>query len=82
MLPDGFIYKMLRVIQYRDMQSFHCTFKLEIDTEEKVRKWLAAYNEKSKETMVYESCRNSKGKRVVTCDVNGKLESILNFLHL
>ena len=64
MLPDSFTYKMLRVIQYRDIESFHCTFKLDVDNEENVRKWLAAYNEKTKETMVYESCRNGKGKRV------------------
>ncbi len=65
MLPDGFMYKMLRVIKYDNIGSFHCTFKLNIDNEEILRKWLAAYNDKSKETMVYESCRNGKGKSVV-----------------
>jgi hypothetical protein len=40
MLPDGFAYKMFRTIQYRDIQSFHCTFIMKVDSEETVRKWL------------------------------------------
>ena len=65
MLPDGYTYKMIEVTDHKDINSFQCTFKLKIDTEEDTRKWLTDYNEKTKETMVYECCKTGKGKRVI-----------------
>ncbi len=47
------------------MNSYNCSFKIELDSEESIKKWVTAFNEKSKETMVYETCRSGKGKKVV-----------------
>ena len=35
-LPEGYVYKMLRVEKYEDINSYICSFKLELDSEEKV----------------------------------------------
>lgn len=64
LLPNGYIYKLLQVVEYTDINSFHCTFKLKLDTEENTRNWIAAYNDKTKETMVFNCCKSGKGKRV------------------
>ena len=63
-LPEGYVYKMLRVENYKHINSYNCSFKLELDSEESVKKWVTAYNEKSKETMVYDTCRSGKGKKL------------------
>ena len=34
-LPEGYIYKMLRVEKYEDINSYICSFELELDSEEK-----------------------------------------------
>ncbi len=47
------------------MNSYSCSFKIELDSEENIKKWVTAYNEQSKDTMVYETCRSGKGKKVV-----------------
>lgn len=65
MLPGNYDYKLLKIIKYENTESFHCTFKIKLSNEEAVRKWLAAYSEKTKETMVYECCKSGKGERVV-----------------
>ena len=64
-LPESYVNKMLRVEKYEDINSCICSFKLEFGYEEKVKKWVSAYNEISKVTMVYESCRSGKGKTVI-----------------
>ena len=65
MLPEGYTYKMLSVTHFKDLQSFTCEFKVKLENEECARKWIAEYNEKTKETMVYECCRSLSGKRIV-----------------
>ena len=47
MLPDGYTYKMLTVTSFNDLDSFNCEFKIKLETEENVRKWIAHYNEKT-----------------------------------
>ena len=63
MLPKGYTYKIVSVTHFKDLDSFE--LKIKIETEEHVRKWATDYNQKSKETMVYERCKNRNGKRVV-----------------
>ena len=65
MLPEGYMYKMLSVTHFKGIESFSCDFKVKIENEESARKWIAEYNEKTKETMVYECCKNLSGKRVM-----------------
>ena len=57
MLPEGHTYNnMITVTHFQDLDSFNCELKLKLGTEESVRKWVADYNEKTKEIMVYECC--------------------------
>ena len=65
MLPEGYSYKMVTVKNFKDLDSFNCELKIKLETEESIRKWIGEYNEKTKETMVYECCKNLSGKRVV-----------------
>ena len=65
MLPDGYTYKMVSVTQFKDLNSFNCEFKIKLETEEGARKWIAEYNKRTKETMVYDCCKNLSGKRVI-----------------
>ena len=65
MLPEGYSYKMVTVTNFKDLDSFNCELKIKLETEESIRKWIGEYNEKTKETMVYECCKNLSGKRVV-----------------
>ena len=58
-------YKMLTVTHFNDLESLICDFKIKLDTEESARKWIEEYNTRTKETMVYESCKSLSGKRVV-----------------
>ena len=47
----------------------YCQIKLE--TEEGARKWIAEYNKRTKETMVYDCCKNLSGKlKRCTCAVS------------
>ena len=65
MLPTGYVYKMVTVTHFKDLGSFNCELKIKLNTEKSVRKWVAEYNESTKETMVYDCCKNLSGKRVV-----------------
>ena len=67
MLPEGYTHNnnMVTVTHFQDLDSFNCELKLKLGTEESVRKWVADYNEKTKETMVYECCKNLSGKGVL-----------------
>ena len=65
MLPEDYSYKMVTVKNFKDLDSFNCELKIKLETEESIRKWIGEYNEKTKETMVYECCKNLSGKRVV-----------------
>ena len=65
MLPDNYLYNTFEVSTFTNKDIFHCKFRIMIDSEEKARKWLQHYNEKSKETMVYERSKKREGKRVV-----------------
>ena len=65
MLPEGYTYKMVSVTHFKDLDSFNCELKIKLETEESARKWVAEYNEKTKETMVYDCCKNQSGKRVI-----------------
>ena len=65
MLTEGYTYKMVSVTHFKDLDSFNCEFRINLETEESVRKWVAEYNEKTKETMVYECYKNQSGKRIV-----------------
>ena len=53
-MPEDYVYKILRVENYKDINSYNCSVKLELDSEESVKEWVSGYNEKSKETMVYQ----------------------------
>ena len=68
MLPEGYTYKMVTVTHFKDLDSFNCELKINLETEESVRKWIADSNEMT-ETMVYGSYmsapKNQGGKRVV-----------------
>lgn len=65
MLPEKFDHKLLRIIKYDSIESFQCTFKLKLDNEGDIKSWIAAYNSKTKETMVFDCCKTGKGKRVL-----------------
>ena len=65
MLPEGYTYKMVSVTHFKDFDSFNCELKIQLETEESARKWVAEYNEKTKETVVYDCCKNQSGKRVI-----------------
>ncbi len=39
---------MLRVENYKNMNSCSCSFKIELDSEGNIKKWVSAYNERSK----------------------------------
>ena len=65
MLPDNYTYKMLTVAHFDNLDSFSCHFRIKIDNEDNTRKWITQYNEKTKETMVFECCKSLSGKRVL-----------------
>ena len=65
MLPDGYTYKIVCITYFKDLSSFNCEFKIKLDSEDSAKKWVTDYNEKTKETMVFDSCKNLSGKRVV-----------------
>ena len=48
-----------------DSFSFSCEFKIKLKSEQEARKWVSEYNEKTKETMVYERNRKGSGKNAV-----------------
>ena len=66
LLPEGYDYRFLQ-IQHKnaDSFSFTCEFKIKLKSEQEARKWVNEYNEKTKETMVYERNRKGSGKHVV-----------------
>ena len=39
-LPEGYVYKILTAEKYEDINSYICSFKLELDSEDKVKKWV------------------------------------------
>ena len=41
-LPEGYVYKILRVENYKDINSYYCSFKLDLDSEESVKEWVSA----------------------------------------
>ena len=65
MLPDNYTYKMLTVVNFDNLDSFNCQFRINLDNEDSTRKWIADYNEKTKETMVFECCKSLSGKHVI-----------------
>ena len=65
MLPDKYTYKMLTVAHFDNLDSFSCHFRIKIDNEYNTRKWITQYNEKTKETMVFECCKSLSGKHVL-----------------
>ena len=65
MLPDNYDYKFLEIFEHDHTGSYHCNFGLKLQSEEGARKWVTNYNEKTKETMVYERSKAQNGKRVV-----------------
>ncbi len=48
-----------------DLGSFNCTFKIKLATEEEARKWVADYNNKTQETMIFERNNKQIGKWVL-----------------
>ena len=65
MLPDNYLYEAFEIFTYENIESFQCKFRIMLDSEDTARKWDQRYNEKSKETMVYERSKTRDGKRVV-----------------
>ena len=44
---------MLTVVNFDNLDYFNCQFRINLDNEDSTRKWIADYNEKTKETMVF-----------------------------
>ena len=65
MLPSSYTYKNMCITHFSDLNYFHCEFRIKLQSEECARKWVSDYKEKIKETMVYDSCKNLSGKKVV-----------------
>ena len=65
MLPDNYDYKFIDIFEHDHTGSYHCSFRLKLQSEKDARKWVADYNQKSKETMVYNRSKTQNGKRVV-----------------
>ena len=53
-LPDNYQNKFIEISEHYHMESFNCSFGLKLQSEEEESKWVADYNKKNKETMVYE----------------------------
>ena len=56
---------MLTVSHFEDLELFTCNFKIKLENEESARRWIAEYNVKTKETLVFDCCKNLSGKRVL-----------------
>ena len=54
MLPENYHYKFIEIFEHDHTGLYHCKFRLKLQSEEDARKWVADYNDKTKETMVYE----------------------------
>ena len=65
MLPNGYTYKIVSITHFKDLNSFDCELKIKLESEDGARKWVMEYNERTKETMVYDSCKNLSGKMVI-----------------
>ncbi len=39
-LPEGYVYKMLKVENYKNINSYSCSFKIELDSEGNIKKWV------------------------------------------
>ena len=66
LLPEGYDYRFSQIqSKNADSFSFSCEFKIKLKSEQEARKWVNEYNEKTKETMVYERNRKGSGKHVV-----------------
>ena len=63
MLPDNYHYKFIKTFEHDHAGSYHCTFRLKLESKEDARKWVADYNDKTKETMVYERSETQCGKQ-------------------
>ena len=50
MLPEGYNYKVVCITNFNDFESFECEFKIKLETEDSARKWIAEYNDRTKET--------------------------------
>ena len=48
MLPDNSGYKFMEVFEHDHTGSYHCTFRMKLQSEEDARKWVADYTEKTK----------------------------------
>ena len=48
-----------------DTNTFYCTLKIKLTTEEAARKWVTDYNSTTQETMVFERNKKQMGKRVL-----------------
>ena len=65
MLPDDYLYNTFEILAFENTETFECKFRVMMQTEDAARKWLQKYNEKCKETMVYERSKKRDGKRVI-----------------
>ena len=57
--------KFTEIFKHDHTGSYHCSLRLKMQSEEDARKWVADYNDKTKETMVYERSKIQNGKRVI-----------------
>ena len=44
MLPDNYDYNFVEIFKHNHTGSYHCSFKLKLQSEENARKWVADYN--------------------------------------
>ena len=54
MLPDIYDYNFTEIFKQDHTGSYHCSFRVKLQSEEDARKWVVNYDDKTKETMVYE----------------------------
>ena len=54
---------MLTVDYFDNLDCFSCHYRIRTDHEDSTMKWISQYNDKTKEIMVFECCKNRTGKR-------------------
>ena len=54
---------MLTVSYFENLESFNCILKIKLENEESAPRWIAEYNVKIKETLVFDCCKKLSGKK-------------------
>lgn len=66
MLPTNYKYKFYEINgNESDANTFTCSFRINLTSEEDARNWVRQYNSVTKQTMVFERNNKKAGKRVL-----------------